>query len=308
MSPLVLPAASPAPLFLPSPSVSEFHLGPLTIHVYALCILAGIVVAWVLSRRRFVARGGNPEQFENLAAVAVVCGIVGARLYHVLTDPELYFGAGRHPLHALFIWEGGLGIWGAVAGGAFGAWLMARHYRLRFAMVADAIAPALLLAQSIGRLGNWFNQELFGRPTSLPWALRIDPQFRPDGYGQYATFHPTFLYEIVWNLFALCLLMWAERRLRLRGGRTFWLYVALYTFGRFFIERLRIDHANTIAGLRLNDWTSIVVFAVAVASFVLLGRRRPGTDLAGSEAPATVQDAETARGAHTTGHGENPDD
>lgn len=279
------------PLFIPSPSISEFHLGPITIHLYALCILAGIMVAWVFGRRRFVARGGRGEQFENIAAVAVVCGIVGARIYHVLTDSELYFGTGRSPVRALYIWEGGLGIWGGVALGAVGAWLMARRYRLPFGDVADSIAPGLLVAQALGRLGNWFNQELFGRPTTRPWGLEIAPPYRPQGYEQFATFQPTFLYEIIWDLFAFGVLLWLERRFRLGRGRTFAAYIALYTFGRFFVERLRIDSAHTFAGLRLNDYTSIIVFIGAIVALVVLHHRRPGV-LDAPLAPVGVPDAE----------------
>ena len=202
-------------LSIPSPGWSGFHLGPLTIHAYALCILTGIVAGWWLSSKRFVARGGSAEVFESIIGVAVLAGIVGARVYHVITDHQLYFGPGRNPIEALYIWNGGLGIWGAVAGGALAAWIMCRRHGVSFPTLADAAAPGLLMAQAIGRLGNWFNQELFGRPTDLPWALRIDPSHRPDGYAQVATYHPTFLYELLWNACGVAVLLWAEQRFRL---------------------------------------------------------------------------------------------
>ena len=263
------------PLSIPSPGWSALHLGPLTIHAYALCILAGIAAGWALASRRFQARGGSRDDFESILGVAVLAGIVGARLYHVITDYQLYFGPGRRPIEALHIWNGGLGIWGAVAGGALAAWFMCRRTGTSFAMLADAGAPGLILAQAIGRLGNWFNQELFGRPTTLPWALEIDPAHRPAGYEQFATFHPTFAYEMLWNLAGVALLLWAERRLRLAHGQLFALYVAWYCAGRQWIEALRIDQVNTVGGLRLNEYTSAIVFWGAVATLVWLLRRHP---------------------------------
>ncbi|MGO4955868.1 prolipoprotein diacylglyceryl transferase [Luteococcus sp. Sow4_B9] len=260
------------PLSIPSPSWSGFDLGPLRIHAYALCILTGIVLGWRFARGRYQARGGDPEAFEDVVGVAVLAGIIGARLYHVVTDWQLYFGPGRRPVEALYIWNGGLGIWGAVAAGALAAWLVCRRKGLDFATMADAAAPALLLAQAIGRLGNWFNQELFGRPTTLPWALEIDAAHRPSGFEQFATFHPTFAYEMLWNLAGVAILVWAERRFRLGHGRVFALYVAYYCTGRLWIEHLRIDPVNTAAGLRLNEYTSVIVFLCAVVAFVLLGR------------------------------------
>lgn len=263
------------PLSIPSPGWSAFHLGPLTIHAYALCILTGMVAAWWLGLRRFQARGGSQEQFENVIGVAVVAGIIGARIYHVITDYQLYFGPGRRPIEALYIWNGGLGIWGAVALGALAAWLVCRKQDVDFATLADAAAPGMLLAQAIGRLGNWFNQELFGRPTSLPWALQIDPAHRPEGYEQFATFHPTFAYEMAWNLVGIAVLLWAERRFRLAHGQLFALYVAYYCAGRQWIEALRIDKVNVVGGLRLNEYTSAIVFLSAVAVLVWLRRRHP---------------------------------
>ncbi|WP_394277673.1 prolipoprotein diacylglyceryl transferase [Luteococcus sp.] len=263
-------------LSIPSPGWSAFHLGPVAIHAYALCILAGIVAGSVLARRRYQAQGGDPQVFEDVLAVAVVSGIVGARLYHVITDHQLYFGPGRNPVEALYIWNGGLGIWGAVAAGALAVWVMSRRKGFSFAAFADAGAPGLLLAQAIGRLGNWFNQELFGRPTTLPWGLEIDPAHRPSGFEQFATFHPTFAYEMGWNLAGVLVLLWAERRFRLARGRVFALYVVVYCLGRQWIEHLRIDSVNHVGGFRLNEYTSLVVLLCGLLAFVLLGRRHRG--------------------------------
>lgn len=294
-----------APLFIPSPPFSSIHLGPLTIHIYALCILGGIVFAWWAGSRRFVARGGIREQYENMAAVGVVAGIVGARLYHVATDHQLYFGPGRNPWNVFKTWGGGLGVWGAVAGGALAVWFMARRYRLPFGDVADTIGPGILIAQAIGRLGNWFNQELFGRPTTVAWALKIDPEYRPAGYTQYTTFHPTFLYELLWCVFAYGVLLWLERRFRLGRGKVFALYVVLYTFGRFFVERLRIDPAHHYGGMRLNDYTSIIVGGTALLVFLALVKWRPGR----SERPFANDAAGTGdQTAESTESDDQPDD
>jgi prolipoprotein diacylglyceryl transferase len=196
----------------------------------------------------------------------------------VITDYQLYFGPGRQPLDALKIWQGGLGVWGAIAFGVLGGYLVARRRRIAFPAVLDAIAPAILVAQAIGRLGNWFNQELFGRPTMLPWALQIAPQYRPVGYEQYATFHPTFLYEMLWCLAAAVLLIWLDRRFRLGHGKVFAIYVLLYTSGRFWIETLRIDTVNEIGGFRLNNYTSLIGFIVALVWLIWLIRNRPGRE------------------------------
>ena len=220
-----------AVLSIPSPSTNIWHIGAFPLRAYALCIIAGIIVAVIIATRRWRARGGTADSMEMMVVVGVPFGIVGARLYHVITDYQLYFGPGRHPLNALKIWEGGLGVWGAIAFGLLGGYLVARRRRIAFPAVLDAIAPAILVAQAIGRLGNWFNQELFGRPTTLPWALEIAPQYRPPGYEQFATFHPTFLYEMLWNLAAAVLLVWLDRRFRLGHGKVFALYVLLYTAG-----------------------------------------------------------------------------
>jgi prolipoprotein diacylglyceryl transferase len=266
---------------IPSPSDSVWEIGPVPIRAYALCIIAGIVVAVWLGERRWVARGGKPGQIGDIAVWAVPFGIVGGRLYHVITDSGKYFGEGRDPVTALYIWQGGLGIWGAIALGGVGAFIGARRAGIRFLPLADALAPGIVLAQAVGRLGNWFNQELFGKPTDVAWALEIpDESRRPEGYVQHDTFHPTFLYELLWNVGVAGLVIWADRRFRLGHGRAFALYVAGYCAGRGWIEYLRIDpvEADDVFGLRLNVWTSIVLFALAVAYFVWSSIRRPGRE------------------------------
>ncbi|GAA2105491.1 prolipoprotein diacylglyceryl transferase [Microlunatus panaciterrae] len=266
------------PLFIPSPPTGVWHLGGFPIRAYALCIIAGVIVGVVIATRRWVRRGGQPDTIEMVAVVAVPFGIIGARIYHVITDYQLYFGPGRDPIDALKVWNGGLGIWGGVAFGALGAYLVARHRGVRFPALADAMAPGIVVAQAIGRLGNWFNQELFGRPTTLPWGLRIDPQNRPDGFAQYETFHPTFLYELVWNLGVAGVLVWADRKFRLGHGKVFVLYIVLYTAGRFWVEALRIDKVNEIGGFRLNNYTSVAVFLLALAWLIWLVRTKPGRE------------------------------
>ncbi|CAL8979384.1 Phosphatidylglycerol--prolipoprotein diacylglyceryl transferase [Cellulomonas sp. T2.31MG-18] len=263
---------------IPSPSRGVWHLGPLPLRAYAFAILLGIVVGVVIARRRWVERGGDGDTALEIVYWAVPFGIVGGRLYHVISSPDAYFGRGGDPVRALFVWEGGLGIWGAVALGGLGAWIGARRQGVRLAPFADALAPGLLVAQAIGRLGNWFNQELFGGPTTLPWGLRIDDAHLPAGYPSGTLFHPTFLYELIWNLLAAALLVWLDRRYRFGHGRAFWLYVALYCAGRLWIEMLRIDPAHQVLGLRLNVWTAIVVGLGALVAFTVVGRRHPGRD------------------------------
>ena len=282
-----------AVLSIPSPSTGVWHIGAFPLRAYALCIIAGIVVAMIIATRRWQARGGTADSMEMMVVVGVPFGIVGARLYHVITDYQLYFGPGRQPLNALKIWEGGLGVWGAIAFGVLGGYLVARRRRIAFPAVLDAVAPAILVAQAIGRLGNWFNQELFGRPTTLPWALEIAPQYRPPGFAQFATFHPTFLYEMLWDLAAAAVLVWLDRRFRLGHGKVFALYVLLYTAGRFWIEALRIDTVNEIGGFRLNNYTSLLGFLIALVWLIWLIRNRPGREEVVEGIGLTVASAET---------------
>jgi prolipoprotein diacylglyceryl transferase len=280
--------------YIPSPSQGVWHLGPLPLRAYALAILVGIGAAIWIGDRRWRARGGPEGTVAEVAVWAVPFGVIGGRIYHVISSPEAYFGPNGDPIRALEIWKGGLGIWGAISLGAVGAWIGCRRQGVRLSSFADAIAPGLLVAQAIGRLGNWFNQELFGGPTTLPWGLMIDPAHRPVGYEQYATFHPTFLYELLWNLAGAALIIWLDRRFRLGHGRVFWAYVVVYTLGRVWIEMLRIDTAEHVLGLRLNVWTSIIVALLGAIAFVLSARRHPGREtsvyLPGRE-PAPQPDA-----------------
>ena len=257
---------------IPSPGRDSIDIGPLHLRAYGLIIALGGYVAVRWARARWVARGGKASDITDLAVWCVPAGLVGARGYHVITDWQLFRGRW---LDAFKIWEGGLGIWGAVAGGTIAGLIVAQRRGLDKAALFDTVAPVIPMAQAIGRWGNWFNQELFGRPTDLPWAVRIDPAHRPPGYEQHDTFHPTFLYECLWNLVVVGIVLFVERRFRLRPGRLFAVYVAAYTFGRFWIELLRIDPANRIAGLRVNDWVSVVVFAAAVGVLVVSGRPKP---------------------------------
>ncbi|MFF9408068.1 prolipoprotein diacylglyceryl transferase [Streptomyces anandii] len=266
--------------YLPSPSQGVWHIGPVPVRGYALCILAGVFTAVWLTGRRWEARGGRREDIADIAIWAVPFGIAGGRLYHVITDPELYFTAGRQPIRALYIWDGGLGIPGAVALGAVGAWLGCRRRGIKLADFADAVAPGLVLAQAIGRWGNYFNQELYGRPSHLPWALRIDPAHRPADMPTVGLYHPTFLYESLWDLGVMALLLWLDHRHhpRLRRGRLFACYVLAYTAGRAWIEALRIDHANRFLGLRLNDYVSLLLFSTALLCLITTRRPRPDDD------------------------------
>jgi prolipoprotein diacylglyceryl transferase len=261
--------------YLPSPSSNGISIGPLRLHMYGFLIVAGVFAAVWLSDRRWRARGGEAGTFSAIALWGVPGGLIGARIYHVATDYELYT---HHPLDALKIWQGGLGIWGGIAGGTLAAWIYVRRRDLDFPAIMDVVAPALPLAQAIGRWGNYFNQELFGRPTTLPWGLKIDAVNRPAAFAQSATFHPTFLYESLWDLAVVLLVLWIEKHVRLRTGYLFAVYVALYTFGRFFTEYMRIDFAHNILGLRINDWTSVIIFVVATALVLRKGLVRRGTE------------------------------
>ncbi|MCW0212340.1 MAG: prolipoprotein diacylglyceryl transferase [Pseudonocardia sp.] len=286
----------------PSPDRGVWHLGPIPIRAYALCIILGIVVAVTWGEKRFVARGGEPGTVLDVAVFAVPFGLVGGRLYHVATDWKTYFGPGGDPIRALFIWEGGLGIWGAIALGAVGAWIGCRRRGVPLPFFADAVAPGILVAQAVGRLGNYFNQELYGSPTTLPWGLEIYERVDPatgvqDSLGGVAVgdpiaiVQPTFLYELLWNVLIAGLIVLADRRFRLGHGRVFALYVAGYTLGRFFIELMRTDPATRVFGdIRINVVVSVVVFALAVVYFVLAGRRGPREVL---PPPATPDDGST---------------
>jgi prolipoprotein diacylglyceryl transferase len=255
---------------IPSPSSGGIEIGPLTLHAYGVMLLLGILAAIWLTGRRWTAQGGDWDLVVRVGMWGVVGGIVGARLYHLATSwnevPDQWWGP-------FAVWKGGLGVWGGIAGGVLvGAIVVRRAGESVYGMM-DAAAPGILLAQGIGRIGNYFNQELFGKPTNLPWGLEIDPSNRPAGYFGDSTFHPTFLYELIWDVAGVVLLLWLSRRFRIRPPGIFCLYVAFYTFGRFFEELLRIDPAHHIGPLRLNAWVSIIVFCLALGGFVWSQRR-----------------------------------
>lgn len=289
----LLQAAALVPASIPSPDWSGFDIplpwGTLRIHAYALCILAGIVAGLWLTSVRWARRGAPEGSVWDIVVWAIPFGIIGGRLYHVVSSPDAYFGPGFDGTGDLSlipqIQRGGLGIWGAVVLGVVGAWIGCRRSGVKLSAFLDAAAPGLLLAQAIGRWGNYFNQELFGGPTTLPWALQIDadnPNF-PAGTPADTLFHPTFLYESLWNLAGVVLLLALDRKFNFRRSRLFWLYAMYYTLGRVWIEAMRIDDAEQIElfGIttRLNVWTSIFVFLAALAAFILLGRKkRTGRD------------------------------
>lgn len=256
---------------IPTPSFSVFEVGPLSIHAYALCIIAGVAIAIWLGNRRFIKAFPQASGIvSDVAIIAVPSGVIGGRIYHVISSPDQYFGKGGQPLDALKIWQGGLGIWGAISLGAVGALLayrqLARTRELpQFRYFLDALAPGILFAQAIGRWGNWFNGELYGRPTDLPWALEIPRNLRSVEYRDFETFHPTFLYESLWCLLlGLILIKFSSR---LRGGQIFSLYILGYCAGRLVFEALRIDEASLIFGVRINIFVSVVVGALAALAF-----------------------------------------
>jgi prolipoprotein diacylglyceryl transferase len=291
--------------YFPSPPQGVWHLGPVPIRAYALFIILGIVAALVIGDRRWVARGGERGVIYDIALWAVPFGLIGGRLYHLATDWRTYFGdGGAGPIAALRIWDGGLGIWGAVALGGVGAWIACRRRDIPLPAFGDAIAPGIILAQAIGRLGNYFNQELFGRETAMPWGLEIFYRRDPAGFvdvhsldgvstGQLAmVVQPTFLYELLWNLLVFALLIYLDRRFTIGHGRLFALYIAGYCVGRFAIELLRDDTATHVAGIRINSFTATFILIGAVVYLILApkGREDPAT-LSGSAAELLEPDS-----------------
>jgi prolipoprotein diacylglyceryl transferase len=280
-----LPSAATGVLAsIPSPEISYIDLGPLRIHFYALCIIAGIVAAVFLTNHRLTRRGAEPWVVIDIALLAVPLAIIGARIFHVLTHPGFYFGEGSNPWNPFqpgsvwAIWEGGIAIYGALIGGAVGAILGCRWTGIRFWTFADALAPGLILAQAMGRFGNWFNQELYGLPTDLPWGLEIDadnPAF-PPGLAPDTLFHPTFLYEVVWNLLGVAVILWAGRRFQMQWGRQFGLYLVWYGAGRIVWESIRIDPSEIYFGIRTNVWAAIVGVVIGLAILIVQKRRHPG--------------------------------
>ncbi len=264
---------------LPSPSTGILKIGPLSLHAYGMTIALAMIAAVSLSSRRWVARGGHKNDVGSVATIAIPAGIIGARIYHVATDATSFKGRW---IDAFKIWEGGLGIWGGIGLGVVVGLIVARTKGLSLLALLDVVAPALPLAQAIGRWGNWFNQELFGRPSKLPWAVEIAYENRkPDEFRPFKTFHPTFLYESIWNLLVVGLVLTVERKFgkRLKPGRLFAVYVAGYTFGRFFIERMRVDYATRIFGQRINIFVSLVLFIFALVMVATGIHHRPAAEL-----------------------------
>lgn len=280
--------------YIPSPSTGVIDLGPIPLRGYAFCIIIGVFVAVWFGNKRWVARGGTAGTVADIAVWAVPFGLVGGRLYHVITDYQLYFSDGENWVDAFKIWQGGLGIWGAIALGAVGAWIGCRRRGIPLPAWADALAPGIALAQACGRWGNWFNQELYGRETDVPWALKIS-----EGPNRVAgTYHPTFLYESLWCIGVALLVVWADRRFKLGHGRAFALYVAAYCAGRAWIEYMRVDEAHHILGLRLNVWTALIVFVLAVTYIVVSARVRPGREeVVEPRAPEAPEGSEKADAA-----------
>ena len=265
---------------IPSPDISYIDLGPVRIHFYALFILTGIVIATWLADYRLSKRGAPKGIFLDIALWAVPFGILGGRFFHVITHPDDYFYEGADLLAVFRIWEGGLAIYGALMLGAVGVYIGTRQAGLRFLSVADAVAPGILIAQGIGRLGNYFNNELFGLPTDLPWGLEIDssnpayPVGLPDGL----TFHPTFLYELIWNITGALALLWLGKKLQLQWGKGFALYLVTYSLGRVWIESIRIDPSEIILGLRVNVWSALIGITLGLLIFIVQSRRHPGLE------------------------------
>ena len=304
-----------APLSIPSPDpawqtfripIGEWLSGlgvsagyALTIHAYALCILTGIVAAILVTSTRLTRRGGEPGIVLDVALWAVPFGIIGGRFFHVITHPDDYFGEGKDLLRTLYVWEGGLAIFGALLFGGVGVYIGCRRAGLRFWSFADALVPGLMLAQAFGRLGNWFNAELYGQPTDLPWGLEIasDNAAFPVGLPEGTLFHPTFLYEILWNLFGIVVLLLIERQYRLRWGKMLALYLIWYGIGRSWFESIRIDPSEVFLGIRTNVWAALAAVLIGIVIFVVQSRRHPGLEtgpyLRGQEWSATPSEVDS---------------
>ena len=266
---------------IPSPDVSYIELGPLRIHFYALFILTGIILALLLTESRLKARGVEAGVALDVSFWAIPFGILGGRFFHVITHPNDYFYQGADLLAPFRIWEGGLAIYGALLFGAVGAYIGSRKAGIKLTSYLDAVAPGILLAQAIGRWGNYFNNELFGLPTDLPWGLEISSSNRayPAGLPDGVLFHPTFLYESIWSLVGVAILLAADKRFNLRWGRMIGLYFIYYSLGRIWVEAIRIDPSEIILGLRINIWSAIVGIVVGLAVMVISYRKHTGLEL-----------------------------
>lgn len=266
---------------IPSPEISYIELGPLRIHFYALFILTGIILALLLTESRLKARGVESGVALDVSFWAIPFGILGARFYHVITHPNDYFYQGADLLAPFRIWEGGLAIYGAILFGALGAYIGARKSGIKFTSYLDAVAPGILLAQAVGRWGNYFNNELFGLPTDLPWGLQIpssNPAY-PAGLPEGVLFHPTFIYESIWSLAGVALLLALDKRYNLRFGRMIGLYLIYYSIGRVWVEAIRIDPSEIVLGLRINIWSAIAGILVGLAIMIVQSRRHTGIEL-----------------------------
>ena len=275
------------PVSIPSPPQGVWYLGPVPLRAYGIIIACAMVVAVLLTKKRYEERGGNPELVYDVALWAIPFGIVGARLYHVITSPYKYFGPNGQWLEIFRIWEGGIAIMGAVIGGVIGSAIALHRAGQRMGPFADAVAPTLLIAQAMGRFGNWFNQELFGKATTLPWGLEIDDRHLPAGYTSGTLFHPTFLYEVIWNLSMAFIIIALDKRFKFKGGQLIFLYMSLYAIGRFWIENLRIDPAKIILGMRLNAWSALVIIIIGIVGFLIAGKRGASTRV---EAPERTEE------------------
>ena len=285
---------------IPSPDVSFIELGPFRLHFYALFILTGIILALILTESRLRSRGAEAGVALDISLWAIPFGILGGRFFHVITHPNDYFFEGADLLAVFRIWEGGLAIYGALMFGALGAFIGARQSGLKFVSYLDAVAPGVLLAQAVGRWGNYFNNELFGLPTDLPWGLEIssnNPAY-PAGLPEGVLFHPTFLYESIWSLAGVALLLAADKRFNLRWGKMLGLYLVYYSIGRIWVEAIRIDPSEVLLGLRINIWSAIAGILVGLAILILQSRRHPGLEASvyrpGKEPKAPAVDAEAA--------------
>jgi prolipoprotein diacylglyceryl transferase len=285
---------------IPSPDVSFIELGPFRLHFYALFILTGIILALILTESRLRSRGAEAGVALDISLWAIPFGILGGRFFHVITHPNDYFFEGADLLAVFRIWEGGLAIYGALMFGALGAFIGARQSGLKFVSYLDAVAPGVLLAQAVGRWGNYFNNELFGLPTDLPWGLEIssnNPAY-PAGLPEGVLFHPTFLYESIWSLAGVALLLAADKRFNLRWGKMLGLYLVYYSIGRIWVEAIRIDPSEVLLGLRINIWSAIAGILVGLAILLLQSRRHPGLEASvyrpGKEPKAPAVDAEAA--------------
>lgn len=271
------------PMPIPSPSQSVWWLGPIPLRAYGILIVAGMFVAIYIGKKRYQARGGDGELLYDIAMWVIPLGIIGARLYHVITTPDDFFSSWEAMAAIPRIWEGGLAIWGGITAGALGAWIALRRAGQRIGPIADALAPGILVAQAIGRWGNWANQELFGSPTTLPWGLQIDDAHLPPGYPSGTLFHPTFLYESLWNISMALIIVALDRRLKFRSGQVFALYLIAYGTGRIIMETMRLDEAHKYLGIRLNAWTSIFAIILACILLVYFQRRNQPTTLTDEE-------------------------